>query len=285
MGIQDMSWQQVYNFDVGDVFHYYGSWWTSLGSWYTTRTIETILGKTVYGNYDTVSYQIEKCVRIDASYPPHYTTSFDTVTKVYNLRDAPLLLPAEFTDTLKPPDYNAKISIQNSRLKKGVITGTNIYEPATSCYTNQFESMYTEDSYIFGLGHTYNYYQYWSDGLFTYSESLAYYKKGTEVWGTPLSTDCSVLTNTENKTVSQESSIDIYPNPAETAAQVFLRGFIGNDNLYFALYNFSGMQVYEGKISANPFTLNRAGRASGLYLLVISDKTGTIIGRSKVNFK
>ena len=289
MGLQDMTWQQVYNFDVGDIFHYYGHWWTTLGASYIRYTLETILGKTVYGNIDSISYEIEKCVRWDANYPPYHTNSFDTVTTVYNLiqmdSDQPLRLPGEFVSIQEPPNYYAMINPENARLIKGIITGTNIYNTETNCYTFTFESLYTDDGYTFRLGNTSYYWQYLDYGLFTYSESLVYYKKGSETWGTPVAADCFVLTGTENKVVSPEPSIEVFPNPAETEARILLHNFNPDNNLLYSLYNYSGMKVYEGKASSNPFILKRDGRTSGLYILIISDMSGTIKGRTKITFK
>jgi hypothetical protein len=289
LGLQDITWQDVCNFDIGDIFHYQGYWWTSFGAWYTTRTIETILAKTVFGNNDSISYEIEKCVRMDASYPPHLTTSFDTVTTVYHLialeSDQPLRLPGEFVSSWDPPDYYARINPDNDRLTKGIVTGTNMYNTATGCYTSLFESLYTDDGYSSGLGHTYEFWQYWSDGLYTYNESLVYYKKGSETWGTPVATDCSVLTGIDNQMISPEPSVEVFPNPAETEARIVLHGFNPDDNLSYSLYNYSGIKVYEGKASLNPFMLHRESRASGFYILIISDRNGSIKGKIKVNFK
>ena len=79
VGIQDLTWQEIYNFDVGDVFHYL------LYAGGAEAIIYKVLSKTNYGS-DSVSYIMEHCSLFRGpSYPGHDTiiTTHDTVVTKY----------------------------------------------------------------------------------------------------------------------------------------------------------------------------------------------------------
>ena len=70
---------------------------------------------------------------MDASYPPHYTKSFDTITSVYNLMqlesDQLLRLPDEFVGMQEPPVYDARIKPETV-FKKAVLKANHHREEA-----------------------------------------------------------------------------------------------------------------------------------------------------------
>jgi len=113
---------------------------------------------------------------------------------------------------------------------------------------------------------------------------LVYYKKGSEIWGTPVASDCFGLVAIENQQTTAKPVIEVFPNPARTEARILLRNYNPVENLRYALYNFSGMKVDEGDVSSNPFILERNSLGSGLYVLIISDMIGTIKATTKLNF-
>jgi hypothetical protein len=116
-------------------------------------------------------------------------------------------------------------------------------------------------------------------------ENLVYYKKGTNSWGTPITTDCFTLLSIEGKKAEVQTGIKVVPNPAETEAQVTLHGFNPDDSWNFTLYTYSGIKVFSGKVSSNQFILSRDGLASGFYILTISDRDGAIKGRTRMIYK
>ncbi|HZX62813.1 MAG TPA: hypothetical protein VFE66_06340 [Bacteroidales bacterium] len=95
LGIQDLTWQEIYNFDVGDVFHY-----TLSSNGGGIRTIKKVLSKTTFGN-DSITYTMEHCEKIFEGIPPYYETVHDTINVTYSFASTPdniLLsrLPDEF---------------------------------------------------------------------------------------------------------------------------------------------------------------------------------------------
>ena len=116
-------------------------------------------------------------------------------------------------------------------------------------------------------------------------ENLVYYKKGPVSWGTPITTDCFSLLSVESENAWVNTNIRVVPNPAETEVLVTLTGFNPDDSRNFALYSWSGVRVCSGKVSSNPFILNRDDRVPGLYILAISDRYGAIKGKTRIIFK
>ena len=298
LGLQPYTWSDVYSFDVGDEFHYYGYHLFNGGMSIYWKSISTILGKTVYGNPDSVHYLVDECRKTWYPYPtPNAISTHDTVIQAYDFNQLSSdrtisMLPDEFVHTGEAGSPGWRIPLAactysafNHRpvqIFNNVAYEWSIWD---SCYSNPFESWGPISCYVPGLGLT-----SWDDWEFDitvteYHNSLVYFRKGSEIWGTPVATDCSVLTGSEIREFSNQPDITVIPNPAETEARVFLHGFNPGENLFYSLYNYSGLKVYEGKSISNPFILHRNGRASGLYVLVISDMKGKIQGKTKIIFR
>jgi hypothetical protein len=290
LGVQPFKWADIYNFEVGDEFHYYDHQTFNGSTTVYSKAINRILGKTVYGNSDSVYYQVEECKKTWYPHPPPNTVEVhDTVLQKYNFVQMSTdhaigLLPNEFSGltavTRTYSEYNNRqVQILNYN---GYGMGWNGSE---YCYMNPFEVWGPIYYYVPGLGQTKWIYEYADLTVYGYYSDLVYYKKGSETWGTPVATDCFILLSTENEVIPQEPSLEVFPNPIESEARILLGSFNPNDNLQYTLYNSSGMKVGEGKISSDPLILHRDGRASGLHILNISDNSGTIIGRTKIIFK
>jgi len=116
-------------------------------------------------------------------------------------------------------------------------------------------------------------------------ENLVYYKKGSETWGTPVATDCSVLVGNESKDTSMKPSVEVIPNPAETEVHELLHDFPKGDNLDYALYNYSGIKMAEGESGSNTFIISRNDLSAGLYILKVADREGLIMAGTKIIFK
>lgn len=282
-GISDLQWRDVYNYNTGDEFHHFISWWCSLGAWYDIRTIERVLDKTVFGNNDSVTYLMERCSRRISSYPPHYSNYYDTISVSYNFDyltiNDPLKLPDEYTAAIEPSSFYGKIFSVSGRLSKGKII-SGLYDPGTHCYGIPLESGLTEMRYTEGLGQTLNHYEYWSDGLFVFTDTLAFYKKGSEVWGTPVATNCAVLTGQPNPDVPESFFIRIFPNPVESEAVVTLPGVTGS--IEYQIYNSNGVKVKEGTGQTNPMQLSFRQLPAGLYIMIFRETPGTRISKARI---
>jgi len=294
LGIQDLTWKRAFDFDTGDVFHfyyceknnYYGQWILWKQQWSIKRIIE----KTVYGNYDSVVYHTEYCIKtatLQDNGNWGYTYSFDTLVQHYDLTKpvGPVdisRLPLELVDnhwiTCR---YKGYIKY-NNRPGKNILS--NAYTWNAGCYYNTpfitWEGNWL--SYAEGLGQV----DYCFLGEMAWGETnLVYFKKGSETWGTPVSIDCNTLVGMEPTRVHENQNISINPNPVEQYAEVVIPDLGRAKSVFLILYNEFGKQVKKERITASPFILTRANLPPGLYLLSVITEDGTLKGSSKVLFR
>lgn len=295
LGRTDLSWNEVYDFEPGDIYHHKLHWWASAGGFTLTKQIDRILEKTTIGNNDAVSYKIERCYYKVQSYPYPPSSYFDTITKTYYLHNLeqtePFRLPNEFVPAWEPfegpdpPLYYESINTFNGHNWKGIITGWTEYSSFSQCYEPPFESFFTDKRYTSGLGMTLDSYSYWSGGaLINYTDELVYYEKGDEVWGTPVSTDCNLLTNMEETIKKKEISFDVFPNPSESRITVRNNETADRGCSVYSLFNSTGIAVREGYFCDPSVIIERNSLPPGLYILKITNSDGYPLCRIKIMF-
>lgn len=291
-GLLDITWLDIYGFNVGDIFHY--EWYYQSTNGDASRsTIKKVLNKTVLGNNDTLIYTIEECYKL---YSQNGTGEFhDTIVETYvngtfyPLNTLTMCLPEEFhpgnfIGQLNWSNlYFANVASYNQRLTKGVRFNYFKYYPG--CWEYGIFENYEEYRYTNGLGLTYSW--EWEvgggGGLWTdQTEELIYFKKGNETWGIPLSADCNTFVGIENDSKTIIPGVHISPNPVETRAEIIIEGFQTNDIFHYILHNYSGNSVRSGTMNSSPFTFNRGELLAGLYLLSVFDKKDNLRGRMKI---
>jgi endonuclease I len=89
-----------------------------------------------------------------------------------------------------------------------------------------------------------------------------------EIWGDP-------------STISENGlfSIACYPNPV--FADLYIE-FSRITNLTYSFYYLDGRKVKVGNISAGKSTVNMQGMQQGLYVLLLNDEVGTVVGQYKI---
>ena len=292
IGIQNLTWTEIYNYNVGDEFHYTG--WATTAGW---KTIMKVLTRTDYGS-DSVKYTLEHCQQLMSATYPNYSTVHDTIAITYSFLENPQntwlsRLPGEFVrDGYSANNYWFSTQYLPDRRQKEISWGdfvfTQLWNGGDTCWRtgNGYSWTISTMNYTEGLGKTRT---YWYQAEPPYStqmeENLVYFKKGTISWGTPITTDCFTLLSIESKVAKVDTEIKVVPNPAETEVQVTLHGFNPDDSYHFTLYNYSGIRVCSGKVYSTQFIISRDGLASGLYVLTISDRDGAIKGRTRIIFK
>ena len=287
MGIQEINWRDIYNFNVGDVFHYsgYGSAPNEGAVW---EYRELVLNKITYGNNDSVLYQIVKCESLYGGPPPHSNTWIDTITTIYNFdqmaNDSSFYnLPEEFENSATiANEYYRRIGFSHQRQTKG-IDQMEWYNQGNlhNCWTS-FSFPEGIFEYAEGLGCTCTHYEYSWDN---YSwENLVYYKKGSETWGTPVATDCGIQLGIEKEQETGTITLQVIPNPIEYQAEINLSEFDSHDCLKYFLYDYYGHKLKEGNIESRTFDIDRQGFSNGLYFLIVRDQNGNIKASRKIIF-
>jgi hypothetical protein len=281
MGLQDMTWRDVFDYNVGDVFHYSGYEGNSSPAHYDM--IENILGKTFSSDSMSVTYTIERCKMVMWF---QYYYFHDTLTEVYDTSAWPgeyssIGLSQEFRrfGGYYASSFDATLSEYNQRLSKS--TSPDYYEVLDTCWGRGNAEIYYNYVYTKGLGNTLYIYNNTGDYYFARQE-LVYYQRGNEIWGTPVSFDCNTLLGIDPQKSTAKAFIEIIPNPVETQAEVFIQCILKYDNISIVMYDYSGKIVLREQVNSNPFTLNRGDLPPGLYILVIYDKNDVIIGKKKI---
>lgn len=296
IGLQDLAWQQVYDFNVGDEFHYSGGdgWINSY--YYSDLEIYHVLEKTSYGN-DSVKYVMEYC-RKDTTYiPKGSTTVHDTITMTYNFQQLAntnaswfTRLPEEFLNQDNIADFYKTNFAYGNRQTKSVRFAAYMmwsYSPGCWVYLGQpgcWEIFQHENHYSEGLGSTYYYEECYSNYMLTHTKwnYLEYFRKGSETWGTPVALDCWTLTSTEPQKEKNDRTIHIIPNPVETESKILFNTNGVNEELHFLLIDNMGRIVAQFYTETTSYTFNRTGLPNGLYILSVYDKAGFLRGRAKL---
>jgi hypothetical protein len=286
LGIQNLSWKAVYDFDVGDEFHWSGSWWNGDGpSWHT---IKRVIAKEVFGSMDSVKYTMECCKILWLPQPPPNTQkTFDTIIESYNfLTIGNNAIIQNLPQTFQGVYYHAP-AFERRQLLPGRQTqeySTFRYSRNGHCWIDPFEPTYGINDYSEGLGNTYTYHEEFYNWPVRWSEAMVYYEKGGETWGTPLAPDCSALLPVEIIANAVGPVLNINPNPVETQTEISLEG-CNQSGLRYILYNSLGEQVCVSGIHSYPFIFNRSGLPGGIYVLTVIDDNNSILAIKKLMLK
>lgn len=291
IGIQNLQWLEVFNYDIGDEFHYkYGDPnFNSCDPYgYASKVIKKILNKTWLGD-DTVTYIEELCGLYSHDYCNTWTYIHRTTTEIFHRSYSWLPnLPDEFIRYGDMADrYSFMIApLINRRIKMNNSSATVFYD---SCWTYNnphffygYRTIYLEE----GLGCTADLTtSAIGSGLYTYGTTLVYYKKGSETGGTPLAADCLSLSGTTELQDPGSAQVSILPNPADAQTLVTIMEKLPGETVIYSLHTITGTKVTSGKTQTGSFILMRKGLPSGLYILVICDTDGNVKARTRVLFK
>jgi len=291
IGIRNLQWQEIFNFDVGDEFHYfYGEpgFNDPDPDGYESKVIRKILNKTWSGN-DTVTYTEEICGLYSHDWGSTWTYGHRTDTEIFHGGYSWLPnLPDEFIRIGNIADRYSFMTdpVSNRRIK--MVNGPEAVF-FDSCWVYNNPHFFYNDGTTYleeGLGCTVSLTTMAvGSGLHTFGTTLVYYKKGSETWGTPLAADCSALSGTAELQDPGSAQVSILPNPADEQTLVTMMNNHPGKTVLYSLYAITGTRVAGGRIQEESFVLMRNGLPAGLYILVISDTGGNVKARTRVLFK
>ncbi|HRN41726.1 MAG TPA: T9SS type A sorting domain-containing protein [Vicingus sp.] len=275
-GVVNLTAADVYNFDIGDIFHTIQEYQEPY-SWYFTyhRQIINVIGKTISVNQDTLSYLFDRKLMTIKNvsytvYNPDTTYIFDTIPEVVILSQNTHInkFTQEPNAELAQVAWgfsgylNAYINSATQRREKEIYP--YLLANSDSCWETMIDGPTRYYQYIDGLGGG-----YYDDFDFNNRFKLVYYEKGTETWGTPLSI---INTQTSIDDFSMKNlSVNVYPNPITNYATITIKGYNSTEKLSFKLYNILGKEVYSTYIYESNFILNRNSLTSGVYFYTITN--------------
>jgi hypothetical protein len=229
---------EIYNFEVGDIFHYQNTAEGGGGSngYYSLENKE-IIEKYYSADSDTV-YYVRDIAVYEYSYPyPEPSLEFYTDTVHYsNLNSILLNIDSVYTD----PDW------YNNRVIN--------YEEITN------ETSINSWKYVVGCGRTSWYWEDWE--MFVHGDQeLIYFNKGGEEWGTPI----YVGINEKNE---QNHHVCLFPNPATFFMTINVTG--GQPIEEAIIYNHLGQKVLKAKPLNN--TVDVSVLQPGIYFVEVKTK-------------
>jgi len=232
---------EIYDFEINDIFHheYRG------GDGTNGETIITnieIIDKYYSTDNNTVYYIVDFAKKSISSWNPEWTYTYCIDTINYTNLDS--LINFGEIDTV----------YSNGNLYHGRLI--NVFEENDGNY-------HLVSKYVIGCGNA-EWYSFSAAGGES-SDYLVYYKKGSEVWGQPLTVDVS-----NHKAVDFE--LTIYPNPSTTSITFKYEKSL---NGYVDIYSAQGVFIKKQDLQPELKTLDISYLNPGIYILifVLNDKT------------
>jgi len=249
---QVLTGASVYDFNVGDVFHYQ---YFEMGS--TNRqTIRKVLSRTESAT--SISYVFLDSVR----------TNFSRILEITQPRETYQKNQSWGIPTYASSDiigiYSSQMDLRDSL---PTVELFEFYYPSPR--DTILDGTMPSDSYTYrkGLGLWYYYSRLYS--IQNRTNYLAYYKKGNSTWGTPF-----VLSNKEEL---ESSSLVVYPNP--TNGFLHFGGLIEGKAYHIQVYSLDGKLIVDNLPEIN--TLNSATDFSALnaghYCILLRDNINKVI--------
>ncbi|MBE0637338.1 MAG: T9SS type A sorting domain-containing protein [Bacteroidales bacterium] len=206
VGVQNLTWMEVHDFQPGDEFHVYYFNATFFAPNELQQTIQRYLDREDFA--DSVRYSVE---RIQSTLHYSYqgnTFEFihDTIIETYRPNEDFDKLPGEivFDEDWADGAFYYKLNTQWHQAKIKPSPDFWLFNSGEYCWNYLIiDGCISDYTWYKGLGGPYHNCDFWGE----IERSLVYYKKGSETWGTPL-----VIVGMEEN--QPKNGINIYPNPA-----------------------------------------------------------------------
>lgn len=266
VGIQNPTKVDFLNFTVGDEIHTAGEYRMQYQPWRfgQHKKIRTILAKNTSTNQDTITYTYEDCfagINNDAM-AGTYDTIYRTDTIIQQLILSEITGIDQLTHELSSDSMSYNLtSIRDfaSTRRQKLSNGGYYYDVLNNCWTLDLDNW--SRIWIEGLGGPFLSNMYRSD-------FPVYYKKGSEIWGTPI--NCSTFLNLRIIS-NNNSSIKVFPNPSIGVTNIQIQDFNASDNWSFQLLDVTGKVVRSSTILKAAFILQRENLPLGVYFYQINN--------------
>lgn len=280
-GITNFGVKEIFDFDIGDEFHYYayedpGNGWGGSLTIKETYDYYKVIDKRISINQDTIIY---KKIKKSSTKTEYWSSGFDTTFfTILNDTIESKIISSELrylnTRHMEPvfyDNYNLDISAITGKNSKKYLYPSFYYENNTKYIPAGIDCAggYSPIYYEKGIGEFSKDYCCMTMSCYNYNY-LKYYKKTNgEEWGTPIPDWRFTGVEEKDPETLDGSDIKVYPNPVNSVL------FIEGENLdNICLYNQLGQTIKlpilfqsENKISYSTTIL-----VSGIYLVSINNK-------------
>ena len=277
MGVKNLTWFEVYDFQPGDVLHMRrksGSWVGEVDGYYNiteTRSVFKYLERIDYE--DSIQYTYSLIERVEMQWLDSIAVIKDTLTQVITPNPSFNKLPFEpafdflFKNNPEVYMYYAMWKDEDGHFAKGTYNyWFDMY--ADDCWiAGHFDKSTTGSRYFMkGLGGPYHALYDMFGSLFV--QELVYYQKDGVTWGTPL--DVSSV-----KKYTKPNLVKIYPNPVRDFFTINIDPFLSGE-LSLQLVDVNSRSVHQQRVSSGATNVNVAHLTPGIYFCIVTGKQGVI---------
>jgi hypothetical protein len=269
VGIQNLTWFEVFDFQPGDEIHTtYNSniiMCSGFEESISSRTIDKYISRFNYA--DSIVYEIDQEHLYQETHPNdtiEYT--HDTVRMVITPNPSFDKLPGE--PVISDGEAYAYKMTNGTHIEKTSPTQTEkIWGTGNSCWTNCcYDGGVSWCNYYKGLG------GYWSSDdnylcIGSSQSQFVYYKKGDKTWGTPL-----VIADIPD--ADESPDIEIYPNPA--IDRIWIKMTSSSLPAAFEIIDLSGKTLLQKEIDTELTPVKIGDELHGFYLYRIIKKSEII---------
>ncbi len=265
LGLQNITWFDVYDFQIGDELHIRKyreepDFLANTTYIYENLYIYKYLERTNYP--DSIVYKLDvlQSYLYYTSTGSGYEYSHDTIYQKIVLNSDFDLLPEEVINDSYQISY---LKMFNGLFK--IKSDSRIYEyyerydDFGDCYTMPLvDGCFSPYDYYKNLGGPYyncSYMPYAED-----SRTLVYYNSGGEIWGTP-------LVISKSNQMNSELAVQVYPNPAENVISVDIA--VAERNCYVEIYNLIGVKLLSQEVYAGNNSVDINSLPCGVYFYQI----------------
>ncbi|MCL2131219.1 MAG: T9SS type A sorting domain-containing protein [Lentimicrobiaceae bacterium] len=292
IGIVNLTWREIYDFDIGDEIHISGydshvEYPTTLHTEHKEKYI--YLAKIVFS--DSIIYTVDREEQIIGRRTAPWgntiethTYIHDTVAMVYKADSVLDKLSGEIinntADVTGVPEYvdgnisDVRIEIGDT-IKKTLIAHQKIKEnylgSNDGCWIlYDYEMYFVVPHCLKGLGGPYYDYMFFE---FAEERVLQYYKKGDKTWGTPLVITPLSISDMDNKNI-----VNIYPNPTDGKLHITYAETLHATSVQ--MFDVVGKQYSVGAKHILPneeIEIDISHLAAGMYFLRIDGKVFKVV--------
>ncbi|MFO7863124.1 MAG: T9SS type A sorting domain-containing protein [Salinivirgaceae bacterium] len=255
VGVQNLTWLEVYNFSVDDELHII----KEIPSWEDhtyTKTIQSIfkyLQRTDYNDSIRYKYTVKQTVKEEWADSGTFTYTHDTLFKTYAINPNFDKLPHEPTidgsSLFFYEQFNSDKIAKRHSIRMGAIDN-NCWDYLVGTTPKQ------NYRYLKNLGGPYYVHYPCKDDLIEKRE-LVYYKKGDSTWGTPLELNAI-------KPLVQTPVAAVFPNPAKNTLTIDMAN-TQQANGHFIIYTIEGQVASTHQITEKKTVIDISKLKNGVY--------------------
>ncbi len=276
VGVQNLTWFDVYDFQPGDEIHTLFIKYYSYDGSLTTKTITKYIERE--NLTDTIKYLLENKIAViyqyrDSVSPPRYfqDTTRSIILKSDRSANFDKLPGVPFLEGDNRSAYT--MGMKNDEKYED----SDLYDEFNNgCWKLQTTNPLYSRIYKKGLGGPYGKPFILIDieeRVIDHRVDLVYYKKGSTTWGTPL-----IISGIDQPEVKPD--IAVYPNPATD--KISISSDFLSEPCIFELMDVRGIVILRTQVDATRNTVNLSNFSKGLYLYRLLDngksvKAGKIV--------